>query len=115
MASWAEAQKVGRNASVNRVDGAVLRLLCAVHHPVLGIAPEVGDEALERLSQIPARRHSILQGAVFEVRGAELVQTPTGVVKITFRNPNGRKCEKCGCRCPCSCVACRPFCCSRKV
>jgi hypothetical protein len=33
--------------------------------------------------------------------------------KITHKNSKGRRCEKCGCRCPCSCEDCKPFCCSR--
>ncbi|MFL6363935.1 MAG: hypothetical protein ACJ719_01845 [Nitrososphaeraceae archaeon] len=33
--------------------------------------------------------------------------------KITHKNSKGRRCKKCGCRCPCSCEDCKPFCCTR--
>jgi len=37
------------------------------------------------------------------------------IVKITAKNSHWRKCEKCGCQCPCSCADCKPFCCSSQV
>lgn len=33
-------------------------------------------------------------------------------VKITARNSHGRRCDRCGCDCPCRCADCLHQCCS---
>ena len=33
-------------------------------------------------------------------------------IKVTAANSNGRRCERCGCVCPCSCADCLYQCCS---